>query len=446
MNIKIRTKLSAITIMVLMIWFASCKKADINFGEEFLVDDGLQVYKTDSFGVDVSTVYLDSFITSNKGTILVGNYADPLFGKIAASSYFEIFPPGVIGDFTNTTLDSICLVLKPNIGNYYGDSTKPFNIIVQELADSIYLPENVFHFYNHSKFTAKTISPLADKTFSFLPLSTNEMIVKLDNTKGTELLNKLKNTTDNTLKSSAAFLQYFKGIKLSSSNLSDMVIGFSDVVVMRLYYKTNDILPTHKYIDFTLGKKANQFNNITINRSGSAIENIKTNKEIASTITNNAAFTQAATGSMIKLTFPSIKEILKIPNFAKVLKASLIVRPVAVTYSSTYFLPPALRLSITDLNNKIGDDLAYVTNNGTLSVQMGFLQTDYFLQQKTQYQYDLTEYVKNVLRTQSIIPGDGLLLTPPSPSFENELARVVIGNKNNLLGKIELQIYYAAVK
>jgi hypothetical protein len=444
MNKKITTKFSAIILFGCIIWFASCKKADINFGEEFLVDDGLQVFKTDSFGVDVSTVYLDSFITSNKGTVLVGNYTDPLFGKVAAQSFFELYPPSYITDFTGTSLDSICLVLKSNIGNYYGDSTKPYNITVQELADSIYLNENKTSFYNHSKYNAKA-AVLGDRTFAFYPLSNSQITIKLDNAIGFALLNKLKNTTDNTLKSSAAFLEYFRGIKLSS-NTNDMVAGFSDGVLMRLYYKIPALLDEHKSIDFMMGNKAHQFNNITIDRNGSAIQNIATKREISASLTNNAGYTQAATGSMIKLTFPSIKDVLKIPNFAKVLKASLTIRPVQNTYSYHYFLPPFLRLSTTDLNNKVGDDLAYVTSNGSLAVQLGALQTDYYLQEKTEYQYDLTEYIKNVLKPQNNTSGEGLLLTPPSPNFENELARVVIGNRNNSLGKIELKIYYAAVK
>jgi hypothetical protein len=149
---------------------------------------------------------------------------------------------------------------------------------------------------------------------------------------------------------------------------------------------------------------------------------------------------------MIKISFPTLKDVQKLPNFAKVLKASLVIKPVKSTYSSTYFLPPLLRLSTTNSNNLVGDDLAYIASNGALAVQYGQLITDYFLSEKTQYVYDLTEYVKNDLRTNNITVGEGLLLTPPSPNFESQFARLAIGNKNNEAGKIQLIIYYAAVK
>ena len=90
--------------------------------------------------------------------------------------------------------------------------------------------------------------------------------------------------------------------------------------------------------------------------------------------------------------------------------------------------------------------MAYVSSNGALAIQYGLLQTDYAFNENTQYQYDLTEYIKDVLRTSNITPGDGLLLTPPSPAFETQLARVIVGDKNNPEGKIQLVIYYAAVK
>ena len=124
----------------------------------------------------------------------------------------------------------------------------------------------------------------------------------------------------------------------------------------------------------------------------------------------------------------------------------MIIKPIKGSYNTTHFLPPNLRLSYTNQNNTIGNDLAYVSNNGALAIQYGLLQTDYYLNENTQYQYDLTEYVKDVLRTTNITAGEGLLLTPPSPAFENQLARVIVGNKNNPLGKIQLVIYYAAVK
>jgi hypothetical protein len=430
-----------------MLYFTSCKKADIKFGEEFLDNDITQIFKTDSFSVNLSTVYMDSFVTSAKGTVLIGAYTDPAFGRVSTQSYFEIIPPAYEDAYANTTFDSLCLILKPN-ASFYGDSTTAVNVVVDELKDSINLPENVFSFYNTSHFAIKTNPTLANTNISIRPQADKEISIKLPNSLGTTWLNKLKDPTDNNLKTAAAFLSYFKGIRLSSDANTQMVVGCSDAVVVRLYYKKPGLITQDKSIDFTLSNKYHQFNNIAIARSGVlSTAGFGSNiREISSTLTNDAAYTQSATGSMIKLSFPTLKDILQVPNFAKVLKAALIIKPIKGSYNTTHFLPPNLRLSYTNQNNTIGNDLAYVSNNGALAIQYGLLQTDYYLNENTQYQYDLTEYVKDVLRTTNITAGEGLLLTPPSPSFENQLARVIVGNKNNPLGKIQLVIYYAAVK
>jgi hypothetical protein len=54
-------------ILFFSLVFFACKKVDIQFGDQFLDNGYTQVIKVDSFAVDVSTVYVDSFITSAKG-------------------------------------------------------------------------------------------------------------------------------------------------------------------------------------------------------------------------------------------------------------------------------------------------------------------------------------------------------------------------------------------
>ncbi len=435
----------ALMFLITVFYTSSCKKADIKFGEDFLDNNVTQIFKTDSFGIDLSTVYIDSFITSAKGTVLAGAYTDPLFGRVTTKSFFDIIPPVYIDQYANTSFDSITIILTPNLNSYYGDSTQPLNITIHELEDSIILPENQYAFYNTSSFKVKN-TPLVSKDVMVRPLTGSKIEIKLPDALGIDFLNKLKNPLDNTMKSSAAFLSYFKGIRLSTDANAKMIVGFTDNVVVRLYYKKQDLITLNKTEDFSLANKTHQFNNISINRTG-AIQNIgSNNKEIHSSLTGNAAYGQSATGSMIKMRFPTLKNLLKVPNFAKVLKAALIISPLKGSYSSTYYLPPVVRLSYTNSNNTIGNDLAYINTVGSLAIQLGLLNTDYFLGENTVYQYDLTEYVKEVLNNTNIIPGEGLLFVPPSPNLENYFSRVVLGNRNNNLGKIELQIFYAAVK
>lgn len=448
-QIKVAGLLAVLSLTILST--NSCKKADIKFGEEFLDNGITQIYKTDSFSIDVSTVYLDSFVTSNRGNVLLGAYSDDLFGRVATQSYFELAPPSYTSsDLINTSFDSATLVLTLGTGNFYGDSTQPLNIVVDELEDSMKLRDNVYAFYNHDNFKVKATSKIQTiKSIGVRPSRDSVISIKLPHAFGEDLYDKMKNQNDKTLQTKAAFISYFKGIRLST-NTTSFILGCQNNPEIRLYYQ-QDAFPTKvsAHYSFPLTSKARQFNNISIDR-GLGTANIKTlgagNRVIPASASNNTAYLQASTGSMIKISFPSIKEALKLPNFAKVLKANLIIRPVENTYSTKYYLPPTLRLSQTDVNNALGFDLTYITNTGGYAVQLGLLQVDYYGGLKTQYQYDVTQYVKDLLNNSFITKGEGLLLTPPSTNFENQFARIAIGNHDNIKGKIELQLYYAAVK
>lgn len=443
MNKKYVYLLSGVLLVFVALQSISCKKADIKFGEEFLDNNITQIYKVDSFSVNLSTIQQDSFITSSSSNIMLGAYTDPYFGRITTQAYFEIAPPAWSDVYQNTYFDSVVLILKTN-GTYYGDTTLPVTINVNQLQDSILFTENTYALYNNSKFKAMP-NVLGSFTGIIAPRSKQTISIKLPDTLGVSILNKLKDVNDNPVKSAANFLGYFKGLQLNTTATTNAIVNCSDDAVVRIYYRQNGMTTEFKSVDFHLGNKTHQFNNISYNRIGTALQNLATAKELPSSATNNVVYVQSITNCVAKLSFPTLKELWGIKNFAKVLKATLIIKPIKGSYSTTYFLPPSLRLSKTDVNNKIGLDLAYVNSNGVLATQVGNLQVDYFANENTQYQYDLTEYVKNVINSSTPVPGDGLLLSAPSPDFSTNFSRAVIGDNANAYGRIQLQIFYATI-
>ena len=190
--------------------------------------------------------------------------------------------------------------------------------------------------------------------------------------------------------------------------------------------------------------KNHHFNNIKVNRTGTVLQNITTANQLSSSLTGNASYTSYLGGVMAKIRFPTIRDLLKLPNFTKIIKASLIIRPLRGTYNEPYTLPPLLRLSSTTQLNQIGNDLAFVSN-GSASAQTGGLIIDNLYGENTYYNYDVTAYVK-VLLNDGTINNNGLLLLPPSPALETRANRVIVGNKFNAQGKMELLIVYAAVQ
>jgi len=218
---------------------------------------------------------------------------------------------------------------------------------------------------------------------------------------------------------------------------------------MRLYYHEPGVITNYKHIDFPFNNKSFQFNNISVDRSASplavlnSIQASRPNQlipaEAPSSLTNNAVYVQGTTGIQTKLRFPYISNLLNIPDYIGILKAQLILTPIAGTFNPELALPQQMILSATDQNNELGTVIYF---NG--QVQYGNLLVDYVYGQNTLYTYDVTTYIKELL-TLGSNNTDGLILSVPSPASETTFNRVVFGDNTNKNYKITLKIYYISL-
>lgn len=431
-------------------WFA-CKKVDIQFGDQYLDDNYTQVVKVDSFTADLSTVYIDSFITSSKAVGVIGAFDDPVFGKIRASTYFEVVPPAYaqattyIDSFRSVTFDSIALILYPN-KTYIGDTTQPVQITVDRLAEPIVPYDNTTNYIYNTRSFAVQPTPLGTKTVYLTPNTGDSVTVRLDDALGKALISKFQNPNDAEIRNNDAFLQYLNGLRVRTSSGNQLLFGCSDSCVLRLYYKKPDLYLLSKTLDFKLANGQHQFNQVVTDHTGTVLENLPTAKLMGSAATGKAAYTFYQAGAMIKIRFPTVRDILKLPHFAKVLQAQLIVRPVHGSYgTNSYVLPPQMRLSQTTMLNQFGNDLYTVNADGTTVVQYGNLSIDALYGENTTYTYDISDYLRSVINDGSI-NQNGLLLTPPTPALETGFSRLIAGDKNNTGGQIQLSIVYAAIQ
>jgi hypothetical protein len=432
-------------LATLILFVTACKKVDVNFGNEFIDGSTTKIYKLDSFAVDLSTVVLDSFSTNGQNTVSVGFYNDPSFGKINTAFYAQVVLPTYENIYANAIFDSICLVLKPN-ANYYGDTTQPLNIKVHEVADDIKLEGESLNIFNNKTYPVKS-TVLADADYLVRPRTSvkNEISIKLDNTLGIDWLNKLKaSPSDSAMKDPNEFIKYFKGIRVSSNSSGNLIAGFADNYFIRLYYKKPGVFLEDKFVDFTAYNKQLQFQNTSVDRTGTDLQGIGgTNNEISSLLTNNKAYTQKATGVLTKVKFSNIKDILKLNGFAKIVRADLVLKPVNNTYTKNYYLPPLMKLATTSTRNEIGPELAVLNPDGSLAPQYGNLQVDYYLGQNTRYTYDLTQLLRVILPDNNYdVNKSGLMFLPPTPQAEVNFARTVIGDRKNLDYRATLELYY----
>lgn len=432
-------------IAAILITVTSCKKVDVNFGNEFIDGSTTKIYKLDSFAVDLSTVVLDSFATNGQNTLSVGYYNDASFGKISTACYAQVALPSYENIYANTIFDSICLVLKPN-SNYYGDTAQPLNIKVHEVSQDMKLEDESINIYNTKTYPVKS-AILADGNYYIQPktLVRNEIFVRLNDALGIDWLTKLQaSPSDTAMKDPTEFVKYFKGLRISSNNAGNLIAGFSDNYIVRLYYKKAGVFLEEKFVDFTPFNKQLQFQNTTADRTGTDLQGLGgTNNEKSSFLTNNKAYSQKATGVLTKILFPNIKDILKLNGFAKIVRADLVLRPVNGTYSPKFYLPPAMKLATTNTRNEIGPELATQNPDGSFAPQFGNLQIDYYLGQNTRYVYDLTQLLRVILPDNNYdVTKSGLMFLPPSPQAEVNFASTVIGDRRNLNYRATLELYY----
>ena len=92
--INLPIKLSVLIIFISCLFFKACDKnpAKFTLGEEY-IESQTDLTLIDTFSVSLSTVILDTVITSGTGSMLIGSYRDDIFGKITSHSYFQIGIP-----------------------------------------------------------------------------------------------------------------------------------------------------------------------------------------------------------------------------------------------------------------------------------------------------------------------------------------------------------------
>jgi hypothetical protein len=435
--------LSFALLLLLSSFWLSCKKVDIKFGEQFLDNGYTQIMKIDTFNADLATIRLDSFATSASGASLIGSYNDPYFGRITSQCFTEMIPPFYDGPYNNTFFDSVCLIMLPN-RVFYGDSTQPVRINVHKVTQIINgYEENPMLINNVREFPVDPVA-LGSALVTVRPQSRDSIKIRLSDAFGTTLLNKLGDPNDKDLKSSDAFIKYFNGIRVSTSGNGSFAFGCKDSLFIRIYYKQSQLFLNSKKYDISIGAKFHHYNQISVDRTGSTLQNLNNNKELHSSQTGNAAFTSYVGGAIARVRFNSIRDIPKIPNYSKLLRATLIVRPLRGSYSPTFPLPPLLRMASTNVNNQIGFDLFFVSN-GSAVTQYGNLTLDYLYGENTNYFYDVTDYINSLIQQPSL-SNPGMLMLPPSQLMETSFNRLAVGNRFNNNGKTELILVYAAVK
>ena len=392
----------------------------------------------DTMTVEVSTIKFDSIITSLADRILVGQYVDPVFGKVRSLNYSGFLPDSYYID-TEAEYDSIVLFLKYD-GYYYSDTTKTNSLKIVRLTNN-FDPDENDSFYNTSQ-VAYDDKALGSLTYYPRPLSTDSLEVKLSDNLGKEFFNNLQNKT---ITNYAEFTSKFKGISIQpGSEDNGSVIGFSkssSAFFMRLYYSTSEETErVQSYTDFTLNITDSPnpfFNQISSEDPISYLQELTNSKmSLNSDSSNNQSFIQSGTGYATKIELPYLKSIENVGGQGTLLKAVLKIKPVQGSYNDYLELRDYLNVFLIDSNNDITQQL-YDSDESALNA---ILNTENKEFNDVYFEISLTSYIENILNTERN-SNSALLLLPEN--FSSSVDRFILNGTNNSNYKTILELTYA---
>lgn len=444
MNKSIRAKVASkyLACALLIAGASACDKKGFSY-DNIVADDGTEYLITDSVTLNMSTVYLDSIPTSALGVALCGTHNDPVFGKISATSYWQVkaFSGTTIPDLA--VFDSMVLMLHPSPG-VYGDTLLKQHVEVYRVTEEIKKPSTNTYLYSNYSFATES-TPLGSREMVTRPYWDTVYKVRLNDALGKEFFTLSKNKSQ-TITDQTRFLEYFRGIALKPGANSQIITPYpvGDSLNLRMYYHTDGSLVNQTYADFAVYNPASstsvQFNHIDFTRvSGSPLAALSaTNKSLPSTSSNNRVYVQPLTHLIGRIDIPYLRTFTQYHDYTKIMRATLTVRPERLTYVYPYTLPPNLALCEINSANVITDTL---TSSLTGAVQYGNLVTDLVYNVSTAYTYDITNYCIAEINS-SDATSRGLALVPPRSTGLTHFTRAILGDVQHPTNRVEVKIYY----
>lgn len=432
-----------LTVLGLVALAASCTNAvnDIGVGlPDANTDTG--AFLIDTLTVRSSTVLRDSVPSSNSPYLYVGQYTDPLLGKLTAKSAFRLaLAQGYAPDPT-AVFDSITLILKPD--NYrYGDTTKTQALVeVHRLSKSTPISTTKYSYtsprltqmgYDDSLLNRRQAVPRGRARPNITTLR-----LPLDDAFGRKLLALGK---AGRLSTQDDFDAYLPGLVITPAVDDEGALvrlsAVSSAAVMNLYYHLPTDPTTVITSTFSLADGQRHFFQISPNRSLAGIKNLPTAslEKIASARTGNQTVIQGALGLQTRLEFPYLTDLRQFGNNLTVTSALITASVPTATLTPYAPTPPALSIYYTDAGNHPTGlyqptVVSYTTGISTLTG----------IEQGT-YTWSVSDYCKAVLA--NTIPNNGLLVASATPDVPS---RVVIGDSRSTLNKLSLRVYFIRVQ
>lgn len=428
--------------------FCSCDSDDnlYSTGSSWVSADS-RIIKIDTLSLDISTVMMDSVVTSGSSKILIGNIHDNLFGRVKSSSSFELTPESYSITSNQAVYDSAVMYLTYN-DYYYGDTLTAFRFKVYPVKNRIRL--NNSYLYNTSDFGHEA-EAVASSEFMPRPETDSSYVkVNLSNTYGESIFNLLKN---DAVGSQEYFLNFYKGLTIVPDDTNNTMLRFgidnSYVVdagnkkistLVRLYYHTASENGTEvqKYTLDLNPSTTYQYNKIEHDFSGSALSGLSPGHPLSSSALGDKAYMMAGLGVYTRVQMPYVRNLGDTFTNYKILSAYLYLSPAAGYYTNSFYNPETLYYYQADKYNVIQS--GYTDSSGNLL--SASLSTGTEFQSDDGYSLSISDYINTALQG-----GEGntySILIYPSQANGAMINKLITGSAKNETNPAKSTVYVVA--
>jgi hypothetical protein len=425
---------------VLVLHLACSESSEI--GSDFFRGGSLNIAYTDTVSLKVSTVIIDSVVTSDANRLLVGHHVDSYLGATSSSAFFKVEPRASTEqtnnlyalEDNNTSYIRASLTLWYDGYSYY-DTTVSQTLFVHELIDEIELREDG-RIYNTSK-TKYNSSPLGQLTFKPRPNNSDSIEVPLSDNLGADIYLRAVAGDDELSDTEDFTEEILKGLVIRPDTLTNgSMVGFTTSAEVRIYYLDRSSVPSEeKYLRFFVSSL--RYNQVKANRSMTPLNSISLQRQLVlSSQTDRTAFVQGGTGVSMRIEMPYLKSILADNKNLIITEAELRFRPVRNSNKSNRKLPDLLKLYAVNKRNEIfAEFTSQIATDG-----YAILIEDTNLERDTHYRVNVLEFIRNQLAIEEF-NNNALLLTLADTEVGSTVDRLYIGDQRSEYD-MELIVYY----
>lgn len=483
---QIATKISLI-FLVSMILFSCTRINDSQLGLDFVSADGFQTRDTVLEVITETIDANDSLVIYPTDEVVLGKLTqDPLFGATNATLFLQLkpgfFPFYITGEKESIQVDSLVLIL--SYKGFYGDSTKPITLQVNQVDPSTPLSVTRYYASNYPEGYGLKIGPALanpytvnfakarDSVFNRFEKAANQIRIRLND----NLARTLIKTFDSTYayKNDSLFRESFPGFAISTiaeSNQNALIrLALLDSnTKLGLYYSTKITENTNRDTIATFFRFS-----YTNNAFANFITRNRTNSELAKHLNNtndSLVYVQTSPGSTVKIKIPGLKSLSNRIIHRAELIAEQVPDDVQINAADTYMSAPKyLFLGVYDTATKkvrsVPNDYQGSSNFELLARFGGqrIYQNKNGYNSIATYNFNISRYVQGVIsRTDTLFDfrlsapvNEVFNYVPPYPynkggitdfitsSIANQpaIGRVRLGGGTHSKFRMRLHIYY----